>query len=71
MDPAAAPAEQDRALEDRVRRAALEAYLEGQEERALDLLAVARTLAPVQPLPPMMDSGRTGSSQTHPKPPTT
>jgi hypothetical protein len=32
-------------LEDTVRREALKAYLAGGEERALDLLAVARALA--------------------------
>jgi hypothetical protein len=40
---AALPAE----LEDTVRREALKRYLEGAEEQALDLLAVARAIATV------------------------
>lgn len=32
-------------LEDQVRREALDRYLEGDEEQALDLLAVARAIA--------------------------
>ena len=39
-------------LEDQVRREALELYLKGQEEGALDLLAVAHAMADPVPLTP-------------------
>jgi hypothetical protein len=43
MTAPAMPAELE--LEDHVRREALKSYLEGLEEQALDLLAVARAIA--------------------------
>ncbi len=55
-----AGAAQERELEALVRRQALASYLAGQEEQALDLLAVARALAAP---PPMISSGPAGQPQ--------
>jgi hypothetical protein len=62
------PAAQQRELEQVVRREALRQYLEGREEEALDLLAVARALAPAEPR--ISHSSTIGSSPMHPMPKT-
>jgi len=48
-------------LEDTVRREALRRYLEGGEEQALDLLAVARAIA--EPTGRMSRTGHSGESR--------